>query len=98
VDAGEVATHLVGLALGEPSGLVPDVAGPEIRGMDDLVGAYLHAIGKQRPIVRVPMAGRAYRAVRAGATLAPDRAVGHRTWEDFLADKVPASSANRSGS
>jgi len=26
--------------------------------------------------------------VRAGANLAPDRAVGHRTWEDFLADRV----------
>jgi len=26
-------------------------------------------------------------AVRAGANLAPERAVGHRTWEDFLAER-----------
>jgi hypothetical protein len=28
--------------------------------------------------------------VRAGANLAPGRAVGHRTWEEFLAERVPA--------
>jgi hypothetical protein len=28
-------------------------------------------------------------ALRAGANLAPERAVGHRTWEDFLAERVP---------
>jgi hypothetical protein len=26
-------------------------------------------------------------AVRAGANLAPERAVGRRTWEEFLADR-----------
>jgi hypothetical protein len=33
--------------------------------------------------VRAP--GQAARAMREGANLAPDRAVGRRTWEDFLA-------------
>ena len=28
------------------------------------------------------------RAFRAGANLAPERAVGRRTWEDFLAERV----------
>jgi hypothetical protein len=32
--------------------------------------------------------GRAARAFRAGANLAPGQAVGHRTWEDFLADNL----------
>jgi hypothetical protein len=36
--------------------------------------------------VRLP--GRAARAMRAGANLAPDRAVGHRTWEEFLAEQI----------
>jgi uncharacterized protein YbjT (DUF2867 family) len=30
-------------------------------------------------------------AVRSGANLAPDRAAGGRTWEEFLADRVAAS-------
>jgi hypothetical protein len=38
--------------------------------------------------VRLP--GGAARAIRAGANLAPDRAVGSRTWEDFLAARLPA--------
>ena len=32
--------------------------------------------------------GQAAWAVRAGANLAPDRAVGKRTWEEFLADRI----------
>ncbi|WP_248961933.1 hypothetical protein [Sphaerisporangium perillae] len=36
--------------------------------------------------VRTP--GKAAAAYRAGANLAPERAVGHRTWEDFLAETV----------
>ncbi len=35
--------------------------------------------------------GQAARAVRAGANLAPDRAVGHRTWEDFSTERVGSS-------
>jgi uncharacterized protein YbjT (DUF2867 family) len=85
VDAAEVADRLAGLALGDPAGLVPDLGGPRVYGMDDLVRGYLTATGRRRPIVRVRFAGRAYRAVRAGANLAPDHATGVRTWEDFLA-------------
>jgi hypothetical protein len=36
------------------------------------------------------------RAFRAGANLAPDRAVGLRTWEEFLADRVSSSGDSRS--
>src|SRR5215203_1886211 len=34
IDAGEVADRLVELTLGEPSGRVPDLAGPRVYGMD----------------------------------------------------------------
>jgi uncharacterized protein YbjT (DUF2867 family) len=88
VDAGEVAARLVELALGEPSGLVPDIAGPRVYPMSDLLRGYLRAAGKRRPIVPVRLPGKAARAYRDGANLAPDRAVGHRTWEDFLAQRV----------
>ena len=56
--------------------------------MDELVQSYLRAAHRRRPIMRIPMMGRAYRAIRAGANLAPDRAVGKLTWEEFLADHV----------
>ena len=88
VDAGEVAARLVDLALAAPAGLVPDIGGPRVYATSDLVRAYLRARGKRRALVPIPVPGRAARAVREGATLAPDHAVGRRTWEDFLAERV----------
>jgi uncharacterized protein YbjT (DUF2867 family) len=88
VDAGEVAARLVELALGTPAGLVPDIGGPRMYTVADLLRGYLRARRKRRLIVPVRLPGKAARAVRAGANLAPERAVGHRTWEDFLAERV----------
>ena len=76
------------LALGTPAGLVPDMAGPRVYGMDELVRGYLRARRKHRPIVPVRLPGKAARAFRGGANLAPDRAVGRRTWEEFVAERV----------
>lgn len=90
VDTDEVAARLVELALGAPAGLVPDIAGPRVSSMSDLLRVYLRARGKHRLLVPVRLPGQAARAVRAGANLAPGRAVGRRTWEEFLAERVPA--------
>jgi uncharacterized protein YbjT (DUF2867 family) len=89
VAAVEVADAMVELALGEPAGLVPDVAGPEVHGMRELLRSYLAAASKHRLTIGVRMPGRAARAVRDGANLAPDRAVGRQTWADFLSEQVP---------
>jgi uncharacterized protein YbjT (DUF2867 family) len=88
IDADEVAARLVELALGEPAGLVPVIAGPRVYDWAELIRGYLRAAGKRRPIIRVPLPGKAAAAIRAGANLVPDRAVGRRTWEDFLAARV----------
>jgi uncharacterized protein YbjT (DUF2867 family) len=96
VDAGEVAGRLVELTLGAPAGLVPDMGGPRVYGMADLLRAYLRACGKHRMLVPVWIPGSAARALRAGANLAPERAVGHRTWEDFLAERMSSPSDSRS--
>jgi len=88
VDTGEVAARLVELALAAPAGLAPDMAGPRVYEMADLLRDYLRARGLRRPLVPVRIPGKAARAVRAGANLAPGPALGHRTWEDFLAERV----------
>ncbi|MER6943337.1 hypothetical protein ABT294_04865 [Nonomuraea sp. NPDC000554] len=88
VDAREVASRLVELALGKAAGLVPDLAGPRVYGMDELARSYLRASRKHRLIMQVRTPGKAAAAYRAGANLAPERAVGRRTWEDFLAEQV----------
>ena len=88
VDADEVAARLVELALGAPAGLVPDMAGPRVYGMAELIRSYVRARRKHRVLVPLRLPGKAARAFRAGANLAPERAVGHRTWEGFLAERV----------
>jgi uncharacterized protein YbjT (DUF2867 family) len=95
VDAGEVAARLAELALGPPAGLMPDLAGPRVYPMADLVRGYLRASGRRRPILPLPLPGKAARAIRSGANLAPDRAVGHLTWEEFLADHLAGGPQHR---
>jgi uncharacterized protein YbjT (DUF2867 family) len=43
VDSGEGAARLVELSLGEPSGLVPEMGGPRVYGVGELIGGYLRA-------------------------------------------------------
>jgi uncharacterized protein YbjT (DUF2867 family) len=88
VEADEVASRLVELTLGEPSGLVPEMGGPRIYGAAELLRGYLRATKRWRLIVPIWLPGKAARAFRAGANLAPEQAVGHRTWEEFLAEKL----------
>ena len=88
VEADEVAARLVELTLGEPAGLVPDMGGPRVYGAAELLRGYLRATKQRRLIVPVWLPGKAAREFRAGANLAFEQAVGHRTWEEFLAEKL----------
>jgi uncharacterized protein YbjT (DUF2867 family) len=98
IDALEVADRLVDLALGAPAGLAPEIGGPRIYGMAELVRSYLAATRRRRLIVSMPMFGGAARAMRAGANLTPEHAVGWRSWEEFLADKLTAVASGASKS
>lgn len=53
------------------------------------------ATGTRCPIVPLPLPSQAARAFRDGDNLTPDRAVGHRTWEEFLAARLGASGRRR---
>ncbi|WP_214107099.1 SDR family oxidoreductase [Acrocarpospora catenulata] len=89
VDAAEVAARLADLALGDPLGVVPDLAGPRAYGMAELLRGYLRATHRSRPLLPVRMPGGAARAIRAGANLPTGGDRGHRTWEEFLAERLP---------
>ena len=78
------------------AGLVPDLAGPRVYRVADLLRSYQQASGTHWPMVPVRLPGQAARAYRAGANLAPGRAVGRRTWEDFLAAQAGAAGESRS--
>jgi uncharacterized protein YbjT (DUF2867 family) len=92
VDSGEVAARLAELALAEPRGRVPDMAGPEVLSVSDLVRTYLRVTGRRpRPVVPcwIPGIG----PIRAGAMYPPpgsEATLGRRTWPEFLAGRTGA--------
>ncbi|NDU74682.1 NAD(P)H-binding protein [Actinomadura sp. DSM 109109] len=88
VEVGEVARRLADLALAAgPARRVEDMGGPEVLTVEEMMREYLKARGLRRPVrVPVPLPGRAARAFREGHHLAPDGAVGKRTWRQFLAE------------
>ncbi len=85
--AAEVAERLAGLAGQPPAGRVPDMGGPQIRGIRDLAASYLRASGRRRRVLPVPLPGRAFAGFRRGGNLAPDEATGTVTFEEFLAQR-----------
>ncbi|PWK87920.1 uncharacterized protein YbjT (DUF2867 family) [Lentzea atacamensis] len=84
VDEAEVGLELATLAQAAPSGPAPEMGGPEIHEAIDLARMYLAATGKKRTLVPLKVPGATYRAYRAGGNLAPGRAVGRRTFADYL--------------
>ncbi|MGW4297075.1 SDR family oxidoreductase [Micromonospora chersina] len=98
VDAREVAARMVELALGAPAGLAPELAGPRVYGLDELVTSYLTAVGRRRLRLPVRLPGRAGRAYRNGDNLTgPGATLGVRTWEAFLAERLRQPAAEASG-
>ncbi|WP_026405110.1 SDR family oxidoreductase [Actinomadura rifamycini] len=96
VDVRDVAERLVELALGEPAGMVPDLAGPKVYEMARLERDYLRASGKRRLMLPIRVPGKVGRAYKAEDNLSLDGAdFGARTWEDFLAEEFGAAPARR---
>ncbi|PMR60449.1 NmrA family transcriptional regulator [Verrucosispora sp. ts21] len=94
VDGREVAARLAALALAAPAGLVPDLAGPQVYALGELIRSYLRATGRRRLLMPVRIPGSAGRAYRQGANLSlPGATRGTRAWGQFLTDQVghPAS-------
>jgi uncharacterized protein YbjT (DUF2867 family) len=87
VDPRDVADRLVELALGQPVGRAPDMAGPQVSNWADLVRSYLTASDRRRWVLPVRIPGT--RAVRNGALLPPPgHTVGSRTWDQFLTTQL----------
>ncbi len=91
VDGDEVAARLTALALGVPAGRVPDIVGPQVQEVRDLITAYNRVLGRHRPILPMPLLGAVGRAYRGGANLADGSALrGQRSWEEHLRDQREA--------
>lgn len=89
VSAAEVGARLAQLAVAPAAGWAPELGGPEVLGVDDLARTYLRATGRRRRIASVPIPGRIMGAVARGALTSPQHATGRRTFEQFLAERLP---------
>lgn len=88
VDVRDVATRLVELAQGGPRGPVPDYGGPEVLPLASLAEGYLRAADRRRPRVPLWLPGRAFRAIRDGALLAPPgNPTGTITFAEYLSER-----------
>ncbi|MFE5965742.1 SDR family oxidoreductase [Streptomyces sp. NPDC056463] len=90
LEVAEAAARLAELAAGGPAGRVADMGGPRIETFAELADAYLRASGRRRRVVEVPLPGKVYRGLRHGGHLAPEQAVGRKTFEEFLAGRFGA--------
>lgn len=89
VDARDVAARLVELVHGAPAGQVPDLTGPKVYALGDLIRGYLKATGKHRLTMPIRIPGKAGRSYRAGENLTLEGAtVAQRSWEEFLAERL----------
>jgi uncharacterized protein YbjT (DUF2867 family) len=86
VAAREVAVALVAAALEPPAGRLPDLAGPRVERMEDLVRQLLHARGRRALVAPVRLPGRAGRALAEGGLLpTADGPRGTQTFDEWLA-------------
>ncbi len=90
IDVDEVARRLANTAASEPATRLPDLGGPEIFPVAELVRERLGDTGRRRPVLELPLPGAVVTALRAGANLVPANRAGGTTWREFLATRSPS--------
>ena len=85
VAAAEVAAELVATVIGDPSGMAPELAGPEEHQLLDLARRVVQKRGQRRAVVGVKLPGLVGRAMASGELLPRDGArFGKQTFDEWL--------------
>jgi uncharacterized protein YbjT (DUF2867 family) len=90
VDEREVAQRLYGIALGQPSGALPDFGGPEVRDYRSLAQSWLAARRSKRRLVDLPLPLKGSRQVEEGNLTCPDHRDGRLTSDQYLHERYGA--------
>lgn len=85
IDAPIVARRLADAVHGDPSGRIPDIAGPEIATLTDLSRAWRAHRDRATVPLRLPMVGRVGHALRDGALCDLSAAAPGPTFDEWLA-------------
>jgi uncharacterized protein YbjT (DUF2867 family) len=84
IDEGEVADRFVQIIAEGPGGRLPDIAGPEVLTVGEMVKPWLAAQGLARPVWRLPVPGKAAAGFRQGRNTDPAARYGKITWNEWL--------------
>jgi hypothetical protein len=80
-----VGATLAELAVGKPRGILPDLAGPHVENMADMVRRYLDATNSTKRILELMLVGTWWRALRNGSLLpGKDAQLGSQTYDEWL--------------
>lgn len=88
VDVRDVAARLGELVDAGPAGRAPDIGGPQVLTVKEILHVVAGACGLRRRLVNVPVPGRVYAGYRAGHHLVPDNPTGTRTFAEYVAEHV----------
>jgi uncharacterized protein YbjT (DUF2867 family) len=85
VEVGLVAERLVEAVHQGPGGDLPELAGPEIRNVSELSRAWAEVRGRRLLPLRVPVLGKAGRALKDGVLCKQEAAAAGHTFEEWIA-------------
>ncbi len=86
----EVAAHLCGLVAGEPQQMAPELAGPRVESVVDMVRQLIRRRGQHRPVIGLRIPGAAGKGMANGALLPTQPGPrGHQTYAEWLAALTP---------
>lgn len=84
IAGADVADQLLAAVQEGAAGRLPDIGGPDILPLDEMVRSWLAVQGKRRAIVHLPFPGGLSAGFRRGLNTVPDNRVGKISWEQWL--------------
>lgn len=84
VDVKEVAARLVRISQQHPAGMLPDMGGPEVLTIEQMVQDYLKSCRRTETMQLSDASNERYELFRSGINLCPSNAYGKITWRTFL--------------
>lgn len=92
IAVSEVAAHLCGLVTGEPQQMAPELAGPRVESVVDMVRQVVRRRGPRRAVIGLRVPGAVGKGMAGGALLPTQPGPrGRQTFAEWLDEHVPAS-------
>src|SRR5258708_5569448 len=83
IDAGEAADQVLRVVGERPTGLLPDVAGPEVLTFKEMLREWKQTRDSHKLVLPLPLPGELSAAFRNGVLTSPNARVGKMTWAQW---------------